>query len=102
MDRLGNGFRAAVVVGSDDALLDSRETRDRVVRCVPNASVVWIDNAGHVLPPQTATVSGFLSGLQSVPGETPAARSLTTRANGSTERCALRSYEKTAAKVTTS
>ena len=77
-DLAGLSMPVQVVMGSDDALLDSRETRDRVVRCVPNASVVWIDNAGHVLPPQTATVSGFLSGLQSVPSETPAARSLTT------------------------
>lgn len=49
-----------VIVGSDDALLNSKETRDRVERCVRQASVVYIENAGHILPPQTATVSEFL------------------------------------------
>jgi pimeloyl-ACP methyl ester carboxylesterase len=49
-----------VIVGSDDALLDSKETRDRVERCVRNASVVYVENAGHILPPQTARVAAFL------------------------------------------
>jgi pimeloyl-ACP methyl ester carboxylesterase len=49
-----------VMVGSDDALLNSKETRDRVERCVRNASVVYVENAGHILPPQTATVAEFL------------------------------------------
>jgi pimeloyl-ACP methyl ester carboxylesterase len=49
-----------VIVGSDDALLNSKETRDRVERCVREASVIYLENAGHILPPQTATVSEFL------------------------------------------
>jgi hypothetical protein len=57
-----------VVVGSDDALLNSQETRERVNRYVRNASVTYVENAGHVLPPQTATVSEFLKGIRSVDG----------------------------------
>ena len=53
-----------VVVGSDDALLDSHETRVRVERFVRNASVTWIEGSGHILPPQTSTVSEFLRGLR--------------------------------------
>jgi pimeloyl-ACP methyl ester carboxylesterase len=55
-----------VVVGSDDALLNSQETRERVERYVRNASVTYIENAGHVLPPQTATVAEFLKGTRRV------------------------------------
>lgn len=50
-----------VVVGSDDALLDAHETRERVERCVRNASVTCVPNAGHILPPQTTTVLEFLN-----------------------------------------
>jgi pimeloyl-ACP methyl ester carboxylesterase len=49
-----------VIVGSNDALLDSRETRERVERCVRNAEVTLVENAGHILPPQTAPVGEFL------------------------------------------
>jgi pimeloyl-ACP methyl ester carboxylesterase len=53
-----------VIVGSDDAMLNSRETRERVERCVGNLSVSWIENAGHLLPPQTAAVAEFLNSVQ--------------------------------------
>jgi len=49
-----------VVVGSDDVLLDSRETRERVEEHVCAASVIYVRHAGHLLPPQTARVSEFL------------------------------------------
>jgi hypothetical protein len=49
-----------VIVGSNDALLDSTETCERVKRCVRKASVTCVKNAGHILPPQTATVIEFL------------------------------------------
>jgi hypothetical protein len=55
-----------VVVGSDDALLSSPETRERVERLVRNASVTYVENAGHVLPPQTVTVAEFLKDIRSV------------------------------------
>jgi len=49
-----------VVVGTDDALLNSEETRDRVERCVPHARVMSLEKVGHILPPQTAAVAEFL------------------------------------------
>jgi pimeloyl-ACP methyl ester carboxylesterase len=49
-----------VIVGSDDALLNSKETRDRVEQCVRHASVISVENAGHILPPQTVAVAEFL------------------------------------------
>jgi pimeloyl-ACP methyl ester carboxylesterase len=49
-----------LIVGSDDALLNSKETRDRVERYVRHASITCVENAGHILPPQTATVAEFL------------------------------------------
>jgi pimeloyl-ACP methyl ester carboxylesterase len=52
-----------VVVGSDDALLNSSETRERVERCVRAARVVTVEKAGHILPPQTVAVAQFLEGL---------------------------------------
>jgi pimeloyl-ACP methyl ester carboxylesterase len=55
-----------VVVGSDDALLNSRETRERVERCVPHARVMSLENVGHILPPQTATVAEFLKSIRTV------------------------------------
>ena len=55
-----------VIVGSDDALLDSRETCERVRRCVRNASITCLENVGHILPPQTAAVLAFLQRNQPV------------------------------------
>jgi pimeloyl-ACP methyl ester carboxylesterase len=49
-----------VVVGSDDVLLDSRDTRERIEEHVRDATVVYVRHAGHVLPPQTERVSEFL------------------------------------------
>ena len=62
-----------VVVGSDDPLLNSRETRVRVERFVRNASVTWIDGSGHILPSQASTVADFLKGARTQ--STPAIRS---------------------------
>jgi pimeloyl-ACP methyl ester carboxylesterase len=58
-----------VVVGGDDALLNSQETRERVERCVPNAGVSYLENVGHLLPPQTAAVAEFLNAIRPVEGE---------------------------------
>jgi pimeloyl-ACP methyl ester carboxylesterase len=60
-DLAGLSMPVQVIVGSEDALLNSKETRNRVERCIPNASVIFIENAGHILPPQTATVAEFLN-----------------------------------------
>jgi pimeloyl-ACP methyl ester carboxylesterase len=59
-DLAGLSIPVHVVVGSDDALLNSQETRERVERFVRNGSVTYVENAGHLLPPQTANVTEFL------------------------------------------
>lgn len=49
-----------VVVGGNDAMLRSKETRDRVKKHVPHADVVYLEREGHIVPRQTATVAAFL------------------------------------------
>jgi pimeloyl-ACP methyl ester carboxylesterase len=72
-DLAGLSMPVQVIVGSDDALLNAQETRERVERYVRNASITYVDNAGHLLPPQTAIVAAFLNGIQKVErvGATP-------------------------------
>ena len=53
-----------VIVGGQDVLLRSAETRDRIARLVPHAEVTYLANAGHVLPPQTAAIASFLSSIE--------------------------------------
>ncbi len=55
-----------VVIGSNDALLNSHETRLRVERFVPHARVTWVYDGGHILRPQTGTVAGFLERVRAV------------------------------------
>ena len=59
-----------VVVGAEDAMLHAAQTRDRVRRLVPHAEVTFLEDAGHMLPPQTARVTAF---LESVRGDGSAA-----------------------------
>jgi pimeloyl-ACP methyl ester carboxylesterase len=49
-----------VVVGGNDAMIRSRETRDRMMKCVPHADVVFLEREGHILPRQTAAIGAFL------------------------------------------
>jgi hypothetical protein len=49
-----------LIVGARDVLLRSRETRDRTISLVPGAEVVFLEQAGHVLPQQTQRVAEFL------------------------------------------
>jgi pimeloyl-ACP methyl ester carboxylesterase len=49
-----------VVVGGKDALIDSRETRRRLNRVVPHATVNLHPGAGHLVPDQTEVVLDFL------------------------------------------
>lgn len=50
-----------VVVGVDDAMLHATQIRDRVTRLLPQAEMIWLDGAGHMLPPQTTRVTDFLA-----------------------------------------
>jgi pimeloyl-ACP methyl ester carboxylesterase len=48
-----------LIVGSDDVMLRSAETRERMERCVPHAQVRYLEGVGHVVPPQTQAVGDF-------------------------------------------
>lgn len=52
-----------VVVGGNDAMIRSKETRDRIKRLVPHADLVYLERDGHILPRQTASVRAFLSSV---------------------------------------
>ena len=49
------------IVGGRDVLLHSDETRSRLERLVPHARVTVVDDAGHLLPPQTQAIAEFLA-----------------------------------------
>jgi pimeloyl-ACP methyl ester carboxylesterase len=50
-----------VILGANDAMLKSAETRERLRRLVSQAEITWLPDAGHMLPPQTARVADFLN-----------------------------------------
>ena len=59
------GIPLLAIVGARDVLLDSRQTRSRLERLVPQAEVIWLPEAGHLIPGQTARILAFLqTGLQ--------------------------------------
>jgi pimeloyl-ACP methyl ester carboxylesterase len=49
-----------VILGGKDALLRSMETRARMERLVSNIRVTYLENEGHILPPQTRAITEFL------------------------------------------
>ena len=49
------------IVGAQDALLDSKETKARLEQSAPIATVRLIADAGHVIRGETATIAGFLA-----------------------------------------
>lgn len=49
------------VLGAKDVMIDSGGTRDRLVRNVPNAEIVWLPEAGHILVGQGGTLGAFLA-----------------------------------------
>lgn len=56
------GLRIPVlaIVGGRDVLLDSLDTKRRLDQCVPDAEVVFLPEAGHLIPNQTVRVLEFL------------------------------------------
>jgi pimeloyl-ACP methyl ester carboxylesterase len=48
------------IVGAKDVLLDSAETRRRLERQAPQAEVVYLPDAGHLIAKQTARIAAFL------------------------------------------
>ncbi len=55
------------VVGQQDALLHSVETKQRLEQNAPHATVVLIPDAGHLLPTQADRVHAFLTGRATEP-----------------------------------
>ena len=48
------------IVGGRDVLLDSAQTKRRLERHAPGAQVVYLPEAGHLIPDQTVRVLEFL------------------------------------------
>jgi pimeloyl-ACP methyl ester carboxylesterase len=48
------------IVGAQDVLLDSRQTKSRLERLLPQADVVILPEAGHFIPGQTGKILAFL------------------------------------------
>ena len=48
------------IVGGRDVLLDSAGTKRRLDRHASQAGVIFLPEAGHVIPGQTARVAAFL------------------------------------------
>lgn len=49
------------VLGAKDVMIDSAGTRERLTRNAPNAEVLWLPEAGHLLIDQGATIDAFLA-----------------------------------------
>jgi pimeloyl-ACP methyl ester carboxylesterase len=50
-----------LILGAQDALLRSAETRARMERLVARLRLEYLENEGHILPPQTDRIAEFLS-----------------------------------------
>lgn len=48
------------ILGAKDVMIDSAGARDRLVRDVSGAEIVWLPEAGHILVGQGGTLDGFL------------------------------------------
>jgi pimeloyl-ACP methyl ester carboxylesterase len=73
-----------VIVGRNDAMLHAAQTRDRLARLVPHAEVTFLEDAGHMLPPQTDRVSAFLARVWSGDYESVGALASDSGNSGST------------------
>jgi pimeloyl-ACP methyl ester carboxylesterase len=51
-----------VIVGGRDLLIDSEDTRRRLTKWAPHAEVVFVPEARHLIPGQTARILEFLMG----------------------------------------
>jgi pimeloyl-ACP methyl ester carboxylesterase len=49
------------ILGAQDVMIDSAGTRDRLVRNVPDAEILWLPDAGHILVGLGETIDGFLA-----------------------------------------
>ena len=60
-DLAGLTMPVLAIVGGRDALLDSADTQRRLSRHAPDATVIFIPRAGHLLPNQADRVARFLT-----------------------------------------
>jgi hypothetical protein len=67
-----------LILGGREVMLRSQETRQRMERLVQQLQVIYLDNDGHILPPQTRVVLEFLKATttESQPRALTAAASL--------------------------
>ena len=49
------------ILGARDAMIDSRATRARLARCCPQAEILWLPRAGHILTGHAADIDAFLT-----------------------------------------
>ena len=49
------------ILGGRDTLLSSGETRDRLARLVSGARIIYLEDEGHIVPPQSAAIADFLA-----------------------------------------
>lgn len=63
----GLSMPVQLILGGNDALLWSRETRDRMERLVPRLQLTYLENEGHFLPRQTKTITEFLTACDRQP-----------------------------------
>ena len=56
-----------LILGGNDALLRSQETRDRMQRLVPRLHLTYLEHEGHLLPRQTMTIAEFVTGCHRQP-----------------------------------
>jgi pimeloyl-ACP methyl ester carboxylesterase len=56
----GLNMPVLAILGGQDVLIDSEETRRRLERNVPQAEIRYLPEAGHFIPPQTAPILDFL------------------------------------------
>jgi pimeloyl-ACP methyl ester carboxylesterase len=52
-----------LIVGSDDVMIRSAESRARVDRLVTRARVHYLEGVGHIVPPQTAAIGDFFDAV---------------------------------------
>lgn len=54
-----------LILGGKDVLIRSGETRNRMERLVPHLRLTFLENVGHILPPQTRVIAEFLGTVTS-------------------------------------
>jgi pimeloyl-ACP methyl ester carboxylesterase len=70
----GLSMPVLAIVGGRDALIDSRDTRDRLKQNVPQAEVVFVEQGYHYLPAHASRIMDFLQRNYTAASVAPYAR----------------------------